>query len=108
MAEDNSTDDTDPPVRRNVRTREFRYLYGELPVRIRALGLKTYELFLQNPQHPSLGLHALKNNSRGSHTDDSFAVSITMRYRAIFFADGNVNVWYWVGTHADYDRFTGG
>ena len=37
----------------------------------------------------------------------SFSVSVTMNYRAIFFLDGPVNVWYWIGTHADYDRFTG-
>ena len=31
-----------------------------------------------------------------------------MRYRAVYIVDGDANVWYWVGTHADYDRFTGG
>lgn len=108
MAEEREPlNDMAPIVRRNVRTREFRYLYGELPPRIRILGLKTYELFLENPRHPSLALHALKDNIKGSHKDGSFAVSITMRYRAIYFVDGDVNVWYWVGSHADYNRFTG-
>ena len=60
MAEEGEPlEDISPAVRRNVRTREFRYLYGELPVRIQALGLKTYELFLENPRHHSLALHAL-------------------------------------------------
>ncbi len=38
----------------------------------------------------------------------SFSVSITMPYRAVYAvtADG-VNLWYWVGTHADYNRLLG-
>ena len=92
---------------RNVRTREFRYLYADLPERIQSLGLKVYSLFVQDPQHPSLQLHRLKDNSRGSHHTASWSVSITRKYRAVYFVDGEVNVWYWVGTHADYDRLTG-
>jgi hypothetical protein len=32
-----------------------------------------------------------------------------MRYRAIAFRDEteDVNVWYWIGTHADYNTFLG-
>ena len=66
------------------------------------------DLFLEDPAHPLLGLHRLKNNSKGQHKDSNYAVSITMRYRAVYFVYGDANVWYWVGTHADYDRFTGG
>ena len=95
------------PKRRNVRTREFRYLYGALPARIRELGVKQFERFLLDPGHPSLRLHALKNNSKGAHRDGSFSVSITMQYRALFFANGAINVWYWAGTKTDHDVFAG-
>lgn len=30
-----------------------------------------------------------------------------MQYRAIYFVQGEINVWYWIGTHAAYKRFTG-
>ena len=31
-----------------------------------------------------------------------------MQYRAIYATDEDgVNVWYWIGTHADYDVFVG-
>ena len=30
-----------------------------------------------------------------------------MKYRAIGVVDGATTVWYWIGTHADYDVFTG-
>jgi hypothetical protein len=31
-----------------------------------------------------------------------------MQYRAIYAVADGKNVWYWVGTHAEYDIFTGG
>ena len=64
-------------------------------------------MFVANPRQASLRLHKLKDRSRGQHVPGSYSVSITPRYRAIFFIYGLVNVWYWIGTHADYDRFTG-
>jgi hypothetical protein len=30
-----------------------------------------------------------------------------LQYRAIYVVDGDINVWYWIGSHADYDRFIG-
>ena len=109
MAEPNPPDEApaEPAGQRNVRTREFRYLYEDLPERIQSLGHKVYALFVEDPHHPSLQLHRLKDNSRGSHHTASWSVSITRKYRAVYFVDGAVNVWYWVGTHADYDRLTG-
>ena len=43
----------------------------------------------------------------GQHEAGSVSVSITRQYRAIYVRQGEVNVWYWIGTHADYDTFTG-
>ena len=30
-----------------------------------------------------------------------------MQYRAIYVEVGDTNVWYWIGTHAAYNHFTG-
>lgn len=35
------------------------------------------------------------------------SVSITMQYRAIYVVDGDTNVWYWIGSHSDYNNFIG-
>jgi hypothetical protein len=36
------------------------------------------------------------------------SISVTIGYRAIYVTDEDgTNVWYWIGTHADYDTFTG-
>lgn len=80
---------------------------GQLPDKIRRLALLAFRAFLRDPSHHSLRHHQLNDNDRGSHRTGSYSVSINMQYRAIYTRDGDTNVWYWVGTHADYDRFTG-
>jgi mRNA-degrading endonuclease RelE of RelBE toxin-antitoxin system len=82
-------------------------MYGKLPRQIRELAIQTYALFLRDPSHPMLGRHTLDDIARGRHRSGSWSVRITQKYRAIYAVDGNTNVWYWVGSHNDYENFTG-
>lgn len=91
----------------NRRSPEFRKLFEALPKHIQEQSRLAYLQFVDNPAHPFLRHHALGDNERGSHEPGSYSVSITRRYRAVYFVDEGVNVWYWIGTHADYDRLTG-
>lgn len=93
---------------RNVRTTAFKEQLGRLPESIQQLADAAFRMFVEDPSHPSLRHHALKDNKQGRHRAGSFSVSITMRYRAIYVRDGDTNVWYWIGSHADYDNFTSG
>jgi hypothetical protein len=93
---------------RNRTTRSFREQYTALPERIKEAVRDSCNLFDRDPAHPSLRLHRLTDLRGASHQPDSFSVSITMRYRAIYVVRGAMNIWYWIGTHADFDRFTGG
>ena len=89
----------------NRTTKRFRYLLAELPEDVRDLARAACRLFDQSPAHPSLRHHELRDAKRGSHHPKSFSVAITMMYRAIYFVDRQgINVWYWIGTHADYDE----
>ena len=92
---------------RNRRKCVYHQLLATLPQHVRATADQKFALFVVNPRHVSLRLHKLKDRSRGQHVPGSYSVSVTPRYRAIFFIDGQTNVWYWIGTHADYDCFTG-
>ena len=94
-------------ARRNRRTKDFRFLFEELPPEIQALARKAFKQFLANPNHTALRLHRLKDTGKGQHRRGSFSVSINMQYRAVYVEDGDTNVWYWVGTHAQYNRLTG-
>ena len=93
---------------RNRTTRQFRELFAALPKRIQLLVREACPLFASNPAHLSLRVHELADSKKGHHVSGSYSVSITMQYRAIYVVVDGINVWYWIGTHADYDRFTGG
>ncbi len=93
---------------KNRTTEQYRKLYAALPAHIQQGVRDTCVIFDADPNANSLRIHNLTANKRGQHQDGSISVSVTMKYRAIYVkaADG-MNVWYWIGTHADYDVFTG-
>jgi len=66
-----------------------------------------YRQFLRDPSHPSLKVKPLHPNRRGQHPPGSISVRINLQYRAIYVEDGDDNVWYWIGSHSDYNQFTG-
>jgi hypothetical protein len=92
---------------RNVRTKNYRERLEHLPVHIQRLAQLAFERFVENPTDPVLDNHPLNDTHRGRHRKGSRAVAITQRYRAIYVVDADVNVWYWVGSHEDYNNFTG-
>jgi hypothetical protein len=92
---------------RNRTTRGFRERFAQFPAQIQRAVRVACVLFNNDPRHPSLRYHELDDNRKGQHLPGSFSVSITMQYRAIHIVRDQINVWYWIGTHGEYDRFTG-
>ncbi len=82
-------------------------MFAQLPDNIKEAAMEAYRLFPQNPNDPSLAHHRLKDTKKGRHKNGSWAVQITRRYRAIYVPVGKVNVWYWIGSHEDYNNFVG-
>ncbi len=64
-------------------------------------------MFLSNQNHPALRNHTLADSDKGQHRNGSRSVSISAQYRAIYVVDGDTNVWYWIGSHSDYNHFVG-
>lgn len=79
-------------------TRRFRDLLAALPAHIRAQARDAYELFRQNQSHP--GLHFKK-----VHLDPPiYSARVGIGYRAVGAMDGDTLIWFWIGSHADYDK----
>ena len=79
-------------------TPEFWALYNALPDEARTLALKNYQLWQENPQHPSL---------RFKHLEDGvWSVRIGIHYRALGEKKDDGVRWFWIGHHAEYDRLT--
>ncbi len=79
-------------------TREFWRLFDELPIEIQSDAKRAYRLFDTNPAHP--GLHFKKLEGE----DNIYSIRIGLGYRALAVMKGNRVIWYWIGSHSDYDR----
>lgn len=87
---------------KSKRTKNFRQLFKKLPENIKDNAQKQYELFQNDPSHPSL-----RTKPIGSTRNKKFKiyeVSIGVGYRATYFLDGNVYIWFWIGTHNSFDK----
>jgi hypothetical protein len=69
-----------------------------LPAEIRELADRNYEILKSNPNHGSL--HFKKSGALWS-------VRVGLHYRALATEVGNDLVWFWIGTHAAYDKLVG-
>jgi hypothetical protein len=79
-------------------TRRFRELLAALPAHVRQQAREAYRLFQQNPAHPGLRFKEV-------HADPPiYSARVGIGYRAVGVLDGDTVVWYWIGSHADYDR----
>jgi hypothetical protein len=78
-------------------TERFRKAFSGLPDKVREQARVAYRLFQQNPFHPSLHfkqVHASK---------PIFSVRISRDYRALGVMQADSIVWFWIGSHSDYD-----
>ncbi len=57
-----------------------------------------YARFQENPDHTSLKF------KRVHETRPIFSARVGLGYRALCVRDGDDLIWFWIGSHADYDR----
>lgn len=79
-------------------TDRFRKAYVQLPEHVRRRAREAYRLFSDNPKHPSLRFKHVHP------TRPIYSARVGLGYRALAVWDADVVVWFWIGTHADYDQ----
>jgi hypothetical protein len=79
---------------RHFASPAFWHAYQRLPAQIREVADKNYALLKENAQHPSLHFKKV-----GRY----WSVRVGLRYRALAVESGDDLVWFWIGSHADYD-----
>lgn len=72
--------------------------YRDLPDHIQALADEKFKLLQTDPYHPSL--HFKKIGRR----QQLWSVRVGLHYRALGRDKPEGVVWFWIGTHAEYDR----
>jgi hypothetical protein len=80
-------------------TPDFWYHYRQLPNEIQELADRCYDLLKQDSRYPSL--HFKK-------VGQFWSVRIGIHYRALAVEENNDLAWFWIGTHAEYDRLLRG
>jgi len=73
-------------------------MYAMLPADIRRQAREAYRRFQANPFHPSLHFHELQGYP------GLWSARITLSYRAVCRREGETLYWFWIGSHADFDR----
>lgn len=79
-------------------TARFRSAFAELESRTKRQARRAYRLFKQNPHHPTLLFKKVHSS------EPIWSVRIVGGYRAVGVRAEDEIVWFWIGSHADYDR----
>lgn len=80
----------------------FWHYYHALPKEIQILANKNFQLLKTDPAHPSL--HFKKIGQQNA----LWSVRIGKQYRALGREKPEGILWFWIGSHADYDKLLKG
>lgn len=69
--------------------------YGTLTPQLQRLAVKQYRLWLNDPSHRSVNFKKVGRYWSARVTDD---------YRALGVPAGDTVIWFWIGSHSEYDR----
>ena len=83
---------------KHFATPRFWACYRALPAAVQQLADDKYALLKIDPQHPSLHLKRIGR---------IFSVRIGLHYRALGVERAEGIAWFWIGSHAEYDRLIG-
>ena len=79
-------------------TRRFRNQLQTLPDSVQQQAKKAYQRFKANPWHSGLRFKQVHP------TQPLYSVRVTKGYRAVGKRDDEGVLWFWIGSHADYDE----
>ncbi|MFW6184632.1 MAG: hypothetical protein ACOC8X_12605 [Chloroflexota bacterium] len=82
----------------SLTTARFWKAYNHLDESVQKQAREAYKLFDQNPYHPSLHFKKVHPNR------PVYSVRISLSYRALAVWEGEQVIWFWIGSHDDYDK----
>ena len=79
-------------------TRQFRKMFDALHVSVREQAKAAYLMFQQNPAHPGLQFKKVHDKL------PVYSARINLDYRTVGVLNSDEIVWFWIGSHAEYDK----
>jgi len=73
----------------------FWSAYEALPASVQKIADRNYEILKKNPKHPSLHLKKIKRY---------WTIRAGIHYRALAVEVKSDLLWFWIGSHAEYDK----
>jgi hypothetical protein len=83
---------------KSAATARFWDRYASLPEDVKRQARFAYRLFRDNPNHPGLRF------KRVHGSEPIYSVRIGLGYRAVGVLQGDTVLWFWIGSHREYDR----
>lgn len=83
---------------RSRTTARFRDAFAALPPQVQRQARQAYRLFRLDPRHP--GLHFKQVHA----SRPIFSARVGLGYRALAVEEQDDLIWFWIGSHAQYDR----
>jgi len=80
---------------RHFASPDYWSSFERLPGRVQELARKNFELLKRNPRHPSLHFKSV-----GRYR----SVRVGIHYRALGVDVPDGVLWFWIGSHAEYDQ----
>jgi hypothetical protein len=80
---------------RHFASPQFWQHYHQLPPAVRELADKNFQLLKADPKHPSLHFKKIGK---------LWSVRVDAHYRALGLDKPESVIWFWIGSHADYDK----
>ncbi len=82
---------------KSVTTLRFRQSLDRLSRKIQVKARNVYVIWQKNPQHPSIHFKPIHSN------EPIYSVRIGLGYRALGILNDKTMVWFWIGSHEDYN-----
>lgn len=79
-------------------TGRFWKCFNSLPPEIQKQARQVYKIWTNNPNHPSLHFKQISN------TGAIYSIRIGLHHRAIGIKESKTMIWFWVGTHEEYNN----
>ena len=78
--------------------RRFRKQYKDLPEQIQKQARQVYRQFQNDPYYPGLRFKRIHSS------EPIYSVRITQDYRAVGIQQKDEIIWFWIGSHSDYNK----
>jgi hypothetical protein len=72
-------------------------LFEKLPVEVQRRARQSYLLWKEDPAHPGVQFKRIHVHQ------PIYSVRIGLDWRAVGLRQGDAIIWFWIGSHAEYD-----